>query len=588
MADESDEEVAEEDLERSEADDSELPDADGVPDTPEDPSRSESDELGANGPPNDDEHSGQREGGPGSAPRGSGGEHEGATTEGRTDESQPDPGRDNPDPGTAGESDVDAHTNDSPTDPRPNEVDGGPVGPGNRATRDRADDESPATSQTGEGTGGRDPRPVPRTDGADETPKGEPTDPDRNPDEMGLHGPNTMDPDDGDEMTPPDPGGGPPFDPDDVPAVDLEPDQVDADAPTDNPPSGHQAVPTRPEELSDGNDADPAVTSADAAESDSDPSPDAGPEMDGESEPTLGPEVEQVEQPPGQPDVQQGHPQGGEQLGQAPITEPDYDTPDYDEEWDTTPKEPPDDKEMPLADHIEEMVHRGGIVLLTVAVGTAVSFIFAEFILMAMWYGLVPIDSSPHVYGPLEKILAEIKVASLGGVLIALPVLVYESYLFMRPGLYPKERRYYLAAIPTSLVLGGIGMLFSYFLVLPVLFEYFIYYSEDGVDLLAFGLQVTFDLIVTLLWAFALVFQIPLLIMLAIMMGVTTREWLESKRIYFWGGFIAVGFFLGGIDPTSVAGMIIAATMIGLFEGTLAILRWAKGDLPWRNRSASS
>jgi sec-independent protein translocase protein TatC len=257
----------------------------------------------------------------------------------------------------------------------------------------------------------------------------------------------------------------------------------------------------------------------------------------------------------------------------APTT--DYDVPDP-----IAPSEeqqPPDDQEMPLAAHIEEMIKRLAVVIAAVAVATAFAFPFATEVISAMWYGLLPPDTpAPHLYGPLEKILSEIKVASLAGILVALPVLVYESYLFMRPGLYPKERRYYLAAVPTSLILGTIGMAFAYFLILPVLFDYFILYSESGVDKLAFGLQVTFDLIVALLGAFALVFQIPLLIMLAILMGVTTRRWLESRRIYFWAGFLGVGFLMGGADLTGMAPIVIAATMIGLFEGTLALLRWTQ------------
>jgi sec-independent protein translocase protein TatC len=71
----------------------------------------------------------------------------------------------------------------------------------------------------------------------------------------------------------------------------------------------------------------------------------------------------------------------------------------------------------------------------------------------------------------------------------------------------------------------------------------------------------------------ALVFQIPLFIMLAIMMNLTTRIWLEDRRLLFWGGFLGVAFLISP-DPTGMAPIIVAATMITLFEGTLALLRW--------------
>jgi len=236
---------------------------------------------------------------------------------------------------------------------------------------------------------------------------------------------------------------------------------------------------------------------------------------------------------------------------------------------------PPDDEEMPLSAHIEEMIRRLAVVVIAAALATAFAFPGATRLLNAMWYGVLPTDiPPPTLYGPLEKILSEIKVASLAGILVALPVIVYETYLFMRPGLYPKERRYFLAAVPTSLVLGSIGMAFAYFLVLPFLFQYFITYSESAVDALPFGLRVTFDLIVSLLGAFALVFQIPLLIMLAVMIGVVSRRWLEEQRLLFHGLFLGIGFFISLGDATGTAPLIIAATMGVLFEGTLALLRW--------------
>lgn len=246
---------------------------------------------------------------------------------------------------------------------------------------------------------------------------------------------------------------------------------------------------------------------------------------------------------------------------------------------------PPDDEEMPLTEHIEEMLVRLTIVVVFAGVATLLAFPFADDLIIEMWYdvhdgtvsscktapessGCVP----PHVYGPLELVLTRIRVAGLAGLLVALPVAVYQTYRFMRPGLYPDERRYYLAAVPFSLVLGVLGMLFAYFVVLPLLFAYFISYTQGSADL-AFQLAETMSLVLVMMGMLAIVFQIPLLIMLAIMMGITSREWLERRRLYFWGLFLGVGVIFGP-DPTGMAPVLLAATMVVLFEGTLLLLRW--------------
>ena len=232
------------------------------------------------------------------------------------------------------------------------------------------------------------------------------------------------------------------------------------------------------------------------------------------------------------------------------------------------------DEEMPLADHIEEMIKRLAVVIVIAGSVTLVTFPFADQLIDFLWYSILPGGevAQPRVYGPLEFLITQIKVASLAGVIVALPVLVYETYAFMRPGLYRHERRYYLAAIPTSLVLAVIGVLFAYFIVLPALFTYFLVYSEEAGEI-AFALAQTFDLMLILMAYLAIVFQIPLFIMLAIMMGLTTRQWLADKRLYFWGAFLGVAF-LSSPDPTGMAPIIIALTMISLFEGTIGLLKW--------------
>ncbi|WP_049922241.1 twin-arginine translocase subunit TatC [Halopiger djelfimassiliensis] len=264
---------------------------------------------------------------------------------------------------------------------------------------------------------------------------------------------------------------------------------------------------------------------------------------------------------------------GGHERDSGGSSYPDYPDSDDDVGGISTP---PDDEEMPLADHIEEMVLRFAVVLLFGAAGTAIGLLWASDALEHIWFNVFPYEVEevppPHIYHPLELWLTRIKLSALLGIIVALPTFVYECYLFMRPGLYRHERKYYLAAVPTSVVLAGLGMLFSYVLVLPVLFEYFTFYAEGSASI-AYALGDTFDLIITLTGFLAIVFQIPLFIMLAIMMGVTTRRWLAQKRLYFWAAFAGLSFMFT-MDPTMMAPILVAITMILLFEGTLLILKW--------------
>ncbi|MFC7323525.1 twin-arginine translocase subunit TatC [Halorubrum rutilum] len=235
---------------------------------------------------------------------------------------------------------------------------------------------------------------------------------------------------------------------------------------------------------------------------------------------------------------------------------------------------PESDEEMPLAAHIEEMMRRLAVVFLFGGLATLVVVTESTELINYFWsYHIpAPMENRPRLYGPLELPLTRLKVAGLAGVVVGLPAFVYQTYRFMKPGLYENERRYYLAAVPTSLILGGIGIAFAHFLVLPAIFSYFTTYTSDAATI-AFGLAETFNLIVIMLAFMAIVFQIPLFIMLAIMMNLVTRQWLEAKRLLFWGAFLGIAFLFSP-DPTGMAPIIVTLTMIALYEGTLAILRW--------------
>lgn len=262
--------------------------------------------------------------------------------------------------------------------------------------------------------------------------------------------------------------------------------------------------------------------------------------------------------------------ESGDPSGFEPPEVPDREP----EVLDPGPTGAPDDQEMPLADHIEEMIRRLAIVLVVAGGVAAASFPFGEEVINFLWYSILPGNdvAAPHVYKPLELVLTQMKVASLVGLIAALPVFVYQTYRFMRPGLYPHERRYYLAAIPTSLVLAFVGVTFAYFVVLPVVFTYFLQYTQETARV-AFALGQTMDLILILMGYLAIVFQIPLFVMLAMMMGLVTRAWLAGRRLLFWGGFLGISFLFSP-DPTGMSPIIIAVTMIVLFEGTLLLAKW--------------
>jgi sec-independent protein translocase protein TatC len=372
------------------------------------------------------------------------------------------------------------------------------------------------------------------------------------------------------------------------PGTETDPDDVDD--PADEATLGRERLVEPPAE-------ETSAPSDDTAEDADDTETDGEDDADGADAEDLWPEDHAPPEPKTADELRYGEGEDGEAVadtdGGAPTVSGGSHTDLADDDLDDGMfgDGPETDQEMPLADHIEEMVNRlaavflvGGLVTLLLYPGADLAnqalnlnLVSSTDVINFLWNKHIPgapeiADRRPRVYGPLELVLTELKVAGLAGLVVGLPVFVYQTYLFMRPGLFPRERRYYLAAVPTSLVLAFVGIAFAHFVVLPAIFAYFTSYTQ-GTAVIAFGLKETFNLILILMGYNAIIFQIPLFIMLAIMMNLVTREWLVARRLIFWASFLGLAFFVSP-DPTGMAPIIIAATMITLFEGTLFLLRW--------------
>lgn len=235
---------------------------------------------------------------------------------------------------------------------------------------------------------------------------------------------------------------------------------------------------------------------------------------------------------------------------------------------------PESDFEAPVEQHIEELAWRLMGVIGIIAIVTLMVLPFGDAIINFLWDTHMPNpqQNPPQVYTPLALLLTKITIGSLAGLVIGLPVAVHQAYAFTAPGLYNHERRYFLASIPASLVLGLVGLLFAHFLMIPILFSYFTGYTEQAAEL-AFSLQHTFGFILSLLGYSVVMFQLPLLVILAVIMGMVSRQWLKQKRLIFWGLFLTLAF-LSAPDPTGLAPFIIGLTLVALFEGTLLLLKW--------------
>jgi len=141
----------------------------------------------------------------------------------------------------------------------------------------------------------------------------------------------------------------------------------------------------------------------------------------------------------------------------------------------------------------------------------------------------------------------------------------------MRPGLYPSERKFFLQVVIPSLLLYVVGAFFAYFFVLPWLFSYLIAYS-GGIAKVAYSANRIFSIILYTAVGFGLIFQIPLIMTLAVKRKLVTYAWLKDKRWLIYGLIFGLAFFIIA-DPMGIS-MLMAAVSIALFELGLLITKY--------------
>ncbi len=155
------------------------------------------------------------------------------------------------------------------------------------------------------------------------------------------------------------------------------------------------------------------------------------------------------------------------------------------------------------------------------------------------------------------------KLALLAAVFLAMPVILYQVWAFIAPGLYRHERRFALPLFISSVVLFYAGSTFSYFLVFPAIFRFFVMTTPAGVQLMTDMTQYM-DFAVLLFFAFGLAFEIPVATVLLVRTGLVRLETLTKNRGYVLLGIFIIAAFL--TPPDAVSQTMMAVPMYALYE----------------------
>jgi sec-independent protein translocase protein TatC len=222
--------------------------------------------------------------------------------------------------------------------------------------------------------------------------------------------------------------------------------------------------------------------------------------------------------------------------------------------------------EMPFVAHLVELRDRLLRIIIAVGIILLVLLPFANRL-----YSLVAAPLLAHLPDGTSMIATEVaspfltpfKLALIIAIFLAMPVVLYQLWAFVAPGLYQHERKLVFPLLLTSTVLFYLGAAFAYYVVLPLVFSFFITVAPEGVAVMT-DISKYLDFVLKLFFAFGLAFEVPIATILLVWAGVTTPETLVAKRPYIIVGAFVVGMVL--TPPDVISQSLLAVPLWVLFE----------------------
>ena len=175
----------------------------------------------------------------------------------------------------------------------------------------------------------------------------------------------------------------------------------------------------------------------------------------------------------------------------------------------------------------------------------------------------LPENSSMIATEVASPFLAPLKLTFFTSLLLSMPFLLNQVWKFIAPGMYENEKSLSFFLMLSSLMLFYIGILFTYFLVLPLVFGFFTGAAPDGI-LIMTDISRYLDFVLSLMFAFAVAFEIPVLIFLLVWSGISSSDSLRSKRPYVIIGCFTVGMLV--TPPDVISQSLLAVPAWILFE----------------------
>lgn len=230
--------------------------------------------------------------------------------------------------------------------------------------------------------------------------------------------------------------------------------------------------------------------------------------------------------------------------------------------------------EMGFLDHLEELRIRIIKCLVAIVIFTVGAFVFSDFFVDALMLPSKNIaNMSIQVLKVQEMLMLKFKIAFIMGIIVAIPLIAYQFWAFVAPGLYQSEKRWgpYLVIFVTVFFL--VGASFAYFVLVPFALEFLVSVGAEEIKR-QFSLSYYAKFVIQLVLASGIVFQMPILSFLLAKMGLITKAFLRK----YWRFAVVISFILAAFitPPDPVSMLMMGVPLLLLYELSIFIVGFAE------------
>jgi sec-independent protein translocase protein TatC len=228
------------------------------------------------------------------------------------------------------------------------------------------------------------------------------------------------------------------------------------------------------------------------------------------------------------------------------------------------------DEKLPFTEHLEELRTRLLIIIASVGAGFIICYFFSDWLVELIRR---PLGRELIFIAPTEAFIINLKISFFGGIFLAAPMILFQAWRFVAPGLLEKEKKFTVPIVLSSTVFFLLGSLFAYSIILPIGTQFFLSFATEEIrPMISVGNYFSFS--TKLILAFGIVFQLPVAIFFLSKLGILHSKTLSQNRRYS----ILIIFVIAAIltPPDVISQVMMALPLLLLYEGGIWVAKFVE------------